>query len=328
MFRIGKRQLGRFITVIIFLLVFLYIFLIPQFISLGLISISWGILIAAPISLAISSLLVYSSTNGNRGGKRGKYVAIFTLIGFIVMASIVTELSVNDPLIRVSVMVPITVVIFLPALYLYYRMSQPASTAGMEYSQEYTSRLMTLLGPGNNPDHDVWISHNPRIRTYAGTSMGKDWKVFLNGNRLNELTPDQLDIAMLSAYFSRGQLFSIVLKGSVLVAIYVDLLLSGAIVVMFTAFTIPFLALSIAGFIGILTFPYQLSYILGKKQEREDLMVLSIVRNSEEMISYLKKSYQLILPLRPMSQKAYQRYQNRRNRMTEKRISRLLKNTD
>ncbi len=324
MVQLKKNQIA---SITAYLLSILDLLLIPQAINIGIISIYEGIAITVIVSIAVSFIMVYSNKNISSRKTRAKFFAIFASIIFTFLASIIMVMSVNKPLVRVAFLAPVTILIFLPMLYLYHKMSQPAPTIGLEYSPEYTERLAKLLGLDKKPDHDVWISSNPRMRAYADASLGRDWRLFVNGRNFSDLTSEQQDIAMLTSYFSRetNSSFRLVVKASILVALYVDLLLSGTIIQFFSALIIPSLAMVIVGFAGIVSFPFQLSYLLGRSHEKVDRMVLSKVRNSDEIGSYLRKSSQLLAPMRPMSQRSYQRYMTRLNKMTEKRISKLLK---
>lgn len=230
---------------------------------------------------------------------------------------------------KIGFLVPLDILIFLPALYIEYRMSQPSSSRWLEYSPDYTERLKALLGTGQKSDHEVWISNNPRMRTYADASLSKDWKVFLNGAKLHELSPEELDVAMLVSYFSAEKRSSlkIILRASLLMAIYIDLLLAGGIGISFSSSDTYFLALTLIGFAGIISFPFQLSYLLQKSHERIDQAVLAIIKDSDAISSYLRKASYLIVPVRPMSQKSYERYTKRITKLTEKRISKLISHT-
>jgi hypothetical protein len=317
-----RRFLVSFLS---FSLVYLAVFLIPVLIQSGRISELEGLILVMPLSVIIAYVFLrFGSTQRIRQFK----LRIFTIVSVLVYAflgPVVYILSAHNAVGRLISFVPVDTVIFAVPAFLLYRMGKPAILNPDDYSQEYTDRLQGLVGDAG--DHDVYISRKRIFRSYAETSKGKSWHVMLNQEAIQQLDADEIDAAMLDAYYSRkyGTARKIIILGALYVAVAVDILLAASILLTIVPASYDLLILSVtaASVIMIAAIPFFILFLTSRLQGTVDREVLRHIPSSDSFISAIKKKSTLMRPLRPMSQKQMMRYERRISRITEKRMDRI-----
>jgi len=305
------------------------ILMIPQLVQSSRIDVFMGMILALPFSVAVAFLLLISG--GIRILRRLSvwiYV-IASVFSYVFIGSIVYIFSSKDSMNKILLFLPIDSVIFAIPLYLLYRIGKPAILNPEDLSSEYTRRLHDLLSESDSEDHSVYISHRKLMRSYAETSNGRKWHVLLKQDSIQELSPNQIDAAMLEAYYSRkyGLSKKLLLSGAAYVATSVDLLLMASVLLSITtsSYAMYFLIISAVAVVMMAITPFFLSLILSYLRLKVYTAVLRDFPSPDSLVSVIKKTASLMVTLRPMTQKQQMRYLEKINRITQKRINKIIK---
>lgn len=212
---------------------------------------------------------------------------------------------------------------------LLFKIGKPAELNPDDFSKVYTERLHTLLGDSQDNTHNVYISRKPINRPFAETSNGTDWHVLLKEDAIRKLEQAQIDAVLLDAYFSRkmGVAKKTLVMGSAYVIISVDLIIVSFILINLVSSPGSVLLLigTLAGVLMIASAPFFISSFTQFLQSRADRFMVKDLANYESFTKALRKKSSIMAPLRPMSWKQQMKYEMRRNRIIERRISRIMK---
>ena len=310
-----------------FIIIIACIEFLPQLILSNTITILEGMIIVLPISISVVYINMKVRPSSAGLVIKPKIIIISTALLYFFLATIVYILSSSNFFNRLLLLVPLDIAIFgLPA-YLIYRSRRPAQLNPDDFSYEYTRRLQTLIGESELGDHEVYISRKKAIRSFARTSDGTSWKVLLNNDAAEQLDKDEKDAVILEAYYSRklGTSTKILLWVALYIAIAFDFLLGSSILISDTSpdLSLASLIISISGVVMVVLAPLFIQVISSGLQKEVDINVLRHLPSPDPFTSAIHKKISMMTPLRPLSLKQQLRYENRINRMFDKRINRI-----
>lgn len=319
-----RRTIGSLFS---FILVFACIVFLPQLILSNTITVLEGLIIVLPISTAAVYINLKVGSTPDRSIMKPKIFMIFAVLVYFFLATIVYILSTSNFFNRLLLIVPLDIVILGIPAYLIYRSRRPAQLNPDDFSPEYTQRLQTLIGEAELGDHQVYISGKKAIRSFARTSDGTSWKVLLNNDAAEQLDKDEIDAVIMEAYCSRkfGMSRKILTWVALYIAIAFDLLLVSSVLISDTSqdLSLASLIISISGVVMVLFTPLSIQVIVSGLQKEVDRNVLRHLPGPDPFTSAIHKKISIMTPLRPMSLKQQLRYENRINRMFDKRINRI-----
>ena len=325
-----KRNIRQMIVSLVsFILIYMPVFVIPQLVLYGIITVGEGVILALPVSMVISYVLLRFGRGPNIRQINPRIFVLVSLLLFTILGSVVYLFSAHGTLNRLLLFIPIdTVILAVPALLL-HRSGKSVTLNPNDFSNEYTERLHSLLDCTDKCNHDVYLSHKAIMRSFAETSNGKEWHVMLKDDAIQRLDSSQIDAVLLEAYYSRkgGVAKKLILAGTAYVIIAVDILLISSFLITLVSqvYFIYLLVLSFAGLMMILTVPFFILKLSSFLQSRADLNVIKHLPGADPFISAIEKKKSLMVPLRPMTQKQQIRYEKRMQHITEKRINRIRK---
>ena len=312
----------------IFLIMFAYITAIPHLILSGKIRLFEGLLITLPVALSMLFIGFYFSMSGNsRKIVKPKHFILLFLSSYIFLASVLYILSTRNAQDRLLTIFPVDLLIFALPAYLIYRTGKPSVLKPEDYSSEYTQRLANLVGEHEANAHSVYFSDQKILHSFVDVSGGKEWHILLKRDSLSHLNPEELDAAILEAYFVKQTNFSrnLLISIATYISIMVDLLLISEVMVssMPSGLALTGVIVAVVALATLFLTPFFISFLLAHFYSHVDREVLKYLSSSEPFASELRKKNTIRISLRPMTLKQQMRYDTRLNKMIEKRIKRL-----
>ena len=319
-----RRTIGSLFS---FILVFACVIFFPQIILSNTITLLEGMILVLPLSTAAVYINLKIGSTSDRPIMKPQIFIISLVLAYFFLATIVYVLSTRNFFNRLLLIVPLDLVIFGIPAYLIYRTRKPALLNPDDLSPEYTQRLQSFIGGSELGDHQVYISRKKIIRSFAHTSNGTSWKILLNHDATVQLDKNEIDAVILEAYYSRklGTSTKTLIWAALYIAIAIDLLLVSSVLISTTSSDLSLVGLiiSISGVVMILIIPFSIQVIISGLQKEVDRIVLRHIPGPDPFTSAIHKETSLMTPLRPMSLKQQLRYQERINRMFDKRINRI-----
>ncbi len=325
-----KRNIRQMIVSLVsFILIYMPVFVIPQLVLSGIITVGDGVILALPISIGISYVLLRFGRGPNVKQINPRIFVLASLLLFTFFGSVVYIFSAQGTLNRLLLFIPIDVVILAVPAYMLHKFGKPVILNMNDFSREYTERLHSLLDCADECNHDVYFSHKAIMRSFAETSNGKEWHVMLKDDAIQRLDSSQIDAVLLEAYYSRkcGVARKLILAGTAYVIIAIDILLISSFLITLVSpvYFIYLIVLSFAGLMMIVTVPFFILTLTSLLQSKADHNVIKHLSSAEPFISAIEKKKSLMVPLRPMTQKQQMRYEKRMQRITERRINKIRK---
>ncbi len=319
-----RNSLVRIVT---FVIIFLMVFVLPLLVESYRINIIDAVILAIPLSFLISFIFAHFGVGPKLRNSKNKIFLVASLLTYAVIGSMVYILSSKATVIRLILLVPIDVALFIIPLYIFYKSKSETPLDNFEYSQNYTDRLLRLIPSKEVKNHEVYLTDKPIKMSYVETSNGENWKILLKRESILQLNPEELDGVLLESFFARkrGNAMKLVRFIAAYIAVLMDVLLFGSILITIVSpsYDIYIVTMMGASVILIAALPFIVLEFSSFLQSKVDKQVLYNLSRSDSFVSTIRRKSELMIPLRPMTPKQFDRFTKRKERMIEKRIKRI-----
>ena len=221
--------------------------------------------------------------------------------------------------------IPVDCLLLYLPIYLKYRENRPANISNLEFSEKYTSQLRNALSGKAEYIPDVYISDSIRGRRFAYATTGKEFKIVVAKEAEGRLSDPEIETLLVMKFFEKKSNYGKKLVYSIAAyfvfifdAIFLMMEASRAILTTFQQ--IYLLGVTFAVVVLISLSPFVVKELLMYFEKRQDRYLAENYGHTEDIISVVKKQNEILIPLRPLSEKQYNSYLKRLQKMTKKRI--------
>ena len=308
-----------------FLIFIATIMVTPQAVISGRISLILGLI----ISFAGAIIATFISWRGilsalPKSSSRKMAIWSYALSSLIAVPAVFIMSSKYSSLSFLLVIPVDCLLLYLP-IYLKYRENRPPNISNLEFSEKYTSQLRNALSGKAEYIPDVYISDSIRGRRFAYATTGKEFKIVVAKEAEGRLSDPEIETLLVMKFFEKKSNYGKKLVYSIAAyfvflfdAIFLMMEASRAILTTFQQ--IYLLGVTFAVVVLISLSPFVVKELLMYFEKRQDRYLAENYGHTEDIISVVKKQNEILIPLRPLSEKQYNSYLKRLQKMTKKRI--------
>lgn len=303
---------------------------IPQIVLSGRLSLPLGLIIsfvAAIIGTFIFSRGLFSVLPKITSRKM---ITWNYALSSVIVVSAVFIMSSKYSLLSFLLLIPMDCLFLFLPIYLKYREERPPDIGNFEFSEKYTSQLRNAVSGKEEYVPDVYVSNNIRGNRLAYATTGTEFKIVVARGAEDKLSDSEMAALMAMALFRKksnyGKKLIYVISGYFISIFDAFFLMAEVSRMRLTAVQQNYLVAALAAAVVLMAMSILvLQALVIYFQRREDRFVAENYGHTEDIISVVKKQNAMAIPLRPLSEKQYNSYSKRIEKITKKRISYLEK---
>ena len=311
-----------------FLIFIATIMVTPQAVISGRISLILGLI----ISFAGAIIATFISWRGilsalRKSSSRKMAIWSYALSSLIAVPAVFIMSSKYSSLYFLLVIPVDCLLLYLP-IYLKYRENRPPNISNLEFSEKYTSQLKNALSGKAEYIPDVYISDSIRGRRLAYATTGNEFKIVVAKEAEGRLSDSEIETLLVMKFFEKKSNYGKKLVYSI--AAYflflfdaIFLMMGASRAILTTVQQIYLLVVTFVAVVLIFLTPFVIKGLLMYFEKRQDRYLAENYGHTEDIISLVKKQNEILIPLRPLSEKQYNSYLKRLQKMTKKRIAYL-----